>query len=208
MPSCTAKRESVERCIKRFCAAGLLDCPVTRGLTRGRGGAHEDHALRGCDARGPGFGLELLPFDAAPFAHGLGPVSVGRLNRAGWPLRDVRLGGRGDLRGDGDRAGAARLFCARAWPSGFRPCACRGAALSARARAVVGVGLSGQCRAGEMGEWPGARRLDRVSCALGVGARDHRARRADWLRRAHLVHAGRHAARLMLREGAFRASSA
>ena len=60
------------------------------------------------------YGLELLPSDAAPVAHGLGPVSLGRLDGAGRALRHVRLGRRGDLRGDGDRARAARLFRARA----------------------------------------------------------------------------------------------
>ena len=58
---------------------------------------------------------------------------------------------------------------------GFRARARRRGAVPAGARAVVGAGLSGQCRAGEMGQRPGARRLDRVSRALGVGARDHRA---------------------------------
>ena len=43
-------------------------------------------------------------------------------------------------------------------------------------RAVVGAGLSGKSRAGDMGQRSGSRRLDQISRAMGVGPRDHRGR--------------------------------
>jgi len=68
------------------------------------------------------------------------------------------------------------------------------AAIPVRAGAgtVVGAGLPRQCRAGEMGQRASAFRLDRVSCALGMGPRDHFARRACGLRRVDWLGAGRH----------------
>jgi hypothetical protein len=73
-----------------------------------------DDALRRLVARGADLGARLRPSDAAPLAHGLGPISLGRLHGAGRALRHVRLDRRDPLRGNGDRAGLARLFRARA----------------------------------------------------------------------------------------------
>lgn len=77
---------------------------------------------------------------------------------------------------------------------GIRLCALRRASVRDWALAVVGAGLSSQCRAGEMGQRSGANRLDHVPRAVGVGPRDDLAVRALWLCRADRLGARRHAA--------------
>ena len=126
-------------------------------------------ALRGPHARRALARGWLLPSDAAACAPGLGPISVGRLDRAGRALRLFGSVGRSmNVRGN--------LSCSGCWPISCAGTA-RGFALtspprccSPRAPDVVGARLSGQCRARQMGERPGAGQLGRVSRAVGMGA--------------------------------------
>jgi hypothetical protein len=78
-------------------------------------------------------------------------------------------------------------------PAWISPRARRGFTLRARPRALVGARLSGQCRAGEMGQRTRALRLDRLPLSLGVGTRAYFALGARRLRRAHRLGACRHA---------------